>query len=86
MNVQTTGPAGRTLYMLDDNADFCATAKWWLAGAGYEVIDFQDAHLAIEALKGLDARAIGRAISEVERDPCSACTARQCHRARFYEQ
>ena len=49
MNVQTTGPAGRTLYMLDDNADFCATAKWWLAGAGYEVIDFQDAHLAIEA-------------------------------------
>ena len=61
MNVQTTGPAGRTLYMLDDNADFCATAKWWLAGAGYEVIDFQDAHLAIEALKGLDARAIGRA-------------------------
>ena len=61
MNVQTTAPAGRTLYMLDDNADFCATAKWWLAGAGYEVIDFQDAHLAIEALKGLDARAIGRA-------------------------
>ena len=61
MNVQTTGPAGRTLYMLDDNADFCATAKWWLAGAGYEVIDFQDAHLAIEALKGLDAGAIGRA-------------------------
>ena len=61
MNVQTTGPAGRTLYMLDDNADFCATAKWWLSGAGYEVIDFQDAHLAIEALKGLDAGAIGRA-------------------------
>ena len=61
MNVQTTGPAGRTLYMLDDNDDFRATAKWWLAGAGYEVIDFQDAHLAIEALKGLDARAIGRA-------------------------
>ena len=61
MNVQTTGPAGRTLYMLDDNADFCATAKWWLAGAGYEVIDFQDAHLAIEALKRLDAGAIGRA-------------------------
>ena len=27
MNVQTTGPAGRTLYMLDDNADFCATAN-----------------------------------------------------------
>lgn len=53
--------AGRTLYMLDDNADFCATAKWWLTGAGYEVIDFQDAHLAIEALKALEPDAIRRA-------------------------
>ncbi|QTD45514.1 response regulator transcription factor [Ottowia testudinis] len=55
------GPAGRTLYMLDDNAQFCATAKWWLSGAGYEVIDFQDAELALQALKGLDAGAIARA-------------------------
>lgn len=53
--------AGRTLYMLDDNADFCATAKWWLSGAGYEVIDFQDARQAIEALKALAPEDIGRA-------------------------
>ena len=61
MNVQTTAPAGRTLYMLDDNADFCATAKWWLSGAGYEVFDFQDARLAIDALKALAPEEIGRA-------------------------
>ena len=53
--------APRTLYLLDDNADFCATAKWWLSGAGYEVIDFQDAELALQTLKALDAHAIARA-------------------------
>ena len=50
----------RTLYELDDNDDFRTTAKWWLSGAGYEVVDFGDAHAAIEALKGLDAEAIAR--------------------------
>ena len=53
--------SSRTLYLLDDNDDFRATAKWWLSGAGYEVVDFGDAHAAIEALKGLDADAIARA-------------------------
>ena len=67
MNVQTTGPAGRTLYMLDDNADFCATAKWWLAGAGYEVIDADNGDDAIllarehrPALALLDIRMEGK--------------------------
>ena len=32
----------RTLYLLDDNADFRATAKWWLSGAGYDVIEACD--------------------------------------------
>ena len=51
----------RTLYLLDDNDDFRATAKWWLSGAGYHVIDFQDAQTAIDALKALDADAIAHA-------------------------
>lgn len=46
--------AKRTLYLLDDNADFCATAKWWLMGLGYEVFDFQDAQAALDELKALD--------------------------------
>lgn len=56
-----TANAPRTLYLLDDNDDFRATAKWWLSGAGYEVIDFQDAQTAIDALKSLDAAAIAHA-------------------------
>ena len=56
-----TAAAARKLYMLDDIADFCATAKWWLSGAGYEVFDFQDARLAIDALKALAPEEIGRA-------------------------
>ena len=51
----------RTLYLLDDNDDFRATAKWWLSGAGYDVIDFGDAQAAIDALAALDAAAITRA-------------------------
>ena len=60
MNANAT-PASRTLYLLDDNDDFRATAKWWLSGAGYEVVDFQDAQTAINALKALDAQAIAQA-------------------------
>ena len=52
---------GRTIYMLDDSADFCATAKWWLIGLGYHVHDFQDAELALHALASLDAPARERA-------------------------
>ena len=47
--------------MLDDSADFCATAKWWLIGLGYHVHDFQDAELALHALASLDAPARERA-------------------------
>lgn len=54
-------PGNRTIYMLDDNADFCATAKWWLMGLGYDVIDYQDANAAIEALAALPPEARARA-------------------------
>jgi FixJ family two-component response regulator len=43
----------RTLYLLDDNTEFRSTAKWWLSGEGFLVVDFDDAHAAIEALKAL---------------------------------
>ncbi|MFT3778991.1 MAG: LuxR C-terminal-related transcriptional regulator [Ottowia sp.] len=57
----TAVPAARRLYLLDDNADFRATAKWWLSGAGYEVFDFEDARLALDALKALAPEEIARA-------------------------
>lgn len=44
----------RALYVLDDNAEFRTSIKWWLSGAGYAVFDFDDANNAIEALKALD--------------------------------
>ena len=59
--MNTAANATRTLYLLDDNDDFRATAKWWLSGAGYDVIDFGDAQAAIDALAALDAAAITRA-------------------------
>ena len=51
--MSTDTPADRTLFLLDDNDDFRATAKWWLSGAGYEVVDFGDPQAAIDALKAL---------------------------------
>jgi FixJ family two-component response regulator len=48
-NAQITSTADRTLYLLDDNADFRATAKWWLGGEGYQVVDFEDPRQALDA-------------------------------------
>lgn len=53
--------ANRTIYMLDDNASFCATAKWWLTGAGYEVQDFQEPAPLLAALDALSPASRGRA-------------------------
>jgi FixJ family two-component response regulator len=52
-NAKTTSPADRTLYLLDDDTNFRATAKWWLGGVGYQVIDFENPLEAIDALKAL---------------------------------
>ena len=60
----------RTLYLLDDNDDFRATAKWWLSGAGYDVIDFGDAQAAIDALAALDAAALTRACLLLDYSGC----------------
>ncbi|MDR2155949.1 MAG: response regulator [Burkholderiaceae bacterium] len=57
-NDQAIFAADCTIYLLDDNDDFRATAKWWLGGAGYEVFDFSDPHQAIDALKALTPTSI----------------------------
>ena len=41
----------KTIYIVDDNADFRRSAQWWLASAGYEVIDYADPALALDALQ-----------------------------------
>ncbi len=45
----------RTIYIVDDNAEFRRSAQWWLASAGYEVVDYADAHDALQALCTLPA-------------------------------
>lgn len=46
----TEGAAARTIFIVDDNADFRSSAHWWLAGAGYEVVDYADPEDALQAL------------------------------------
>ncbi len=45
----------RTVFLVDDNADFRHSAQWWLSGAGYRVCDFGDAESALNALHALAA-------------------------------
>ncbi len=45
----------RTVFLVDDNADFRHSAQWWLSGAGYRVCDFGDAESALQALSALAA-------------------------------
>lgn len=47
--------ASRTIYLVDDNAEFRASAQWWLIGSGYEVQAFGDAEEALRSLTRLDA-------------------------------
>lgn len=49
MNAKPT----RTVFLVDDNADFRHSAQWWLSGAGYRVCDFGDAETALQALHAL---------------------------------
>ncbi|HUG22609.1 response regulator transcription factor [Piscinibacter sp.] len=41
----------RTIVIVDDNAEFRSSAQWWLASAGYAVVDFADPAAALEALQ-----------------------------------
>jgi two-component system, LuxR family, response regulator FixJ len=42
--------SARTIYIVDDNADFRRSAQWWLASAGYDVVDWGDPAAALDAL------------------------------------
>jgi two-component system response regulator FixJ len=41
----------RTIFIVDDNAEFRSSAQWWLASAGYEVVDFADPADALDAFQ-----------------------------------
>jgi two-component system, LuxR family, response regulator FixJ len=43
----------RTIFLVDDNAEFRASAQWWLRSAGYEVRDFAEPAEALAALRHL---------------------------------
>jgi two-component system, LuxR family, response regulator FixJ len=40
----------RTIYIVDDNNEFRQSTRWWLEGAGYDVIDFADPTVALRSL------------------------------------
>jgi two-component system, LuxR family, response regulator FixJ len=46
-----TARPNRTVYLVDDNAEFRASAQWWLTGAGYDVKDFACPLQALETLQ-----------------------------------
>ena len=43
--------SARRIYIVDDNAEFRRSAQWWLASAGYEVVDYGDPADALGALQ-----------------------------------
>ena len=40
----------RTILIVDDNAEFRLSAQWWLASAGYEVVNYADPVAALASL------------------------------------
>jgi two-component system, LuxR family, response regulator FixJ len=45
----------RTIFLVDDNAEFRASAQWWLRAAGYRVREFADPTQALATLRQLAA-------------------------------
>jgi two-component system, LuxR family, response regulator FixJ len=45
----------RTIFLVDDNAEFRASAQWWLRAAGYQVREFADPTQALATLRQLAA-------------------------------
>ena len=43
--------SARTIVIVDDNAEFRRSAQWWLASAGYDVVDYADPAEALAALQ-----------------------------------
>jgi two-component system, LuxR family, response regulator FixJ len=50
----------RTIYIVDDNNEFRQSTRWWLEGAGYDVVDFADPTVALRSLTGDGAAAVHR--------------------------
>ena len=74
----------RTIVIVDDNAEFRRSAQWWLASAGYDVIDYADPGEALAALQStpppepacllLDVRMPGmRTSSSRQAGPAGGC-------------
>jgi two-component system, LuxR family, response regulator FixJ len=40
----------KTVYIVDDNNEFRRSTRWWLEGAGYDVVDFADPGAALSSL------------------------------------
>jgi two-component system, LuxR family, response regulator FixJ len=47
----------KTIYIVDDNNEFRQSTRWWLEGAGYDVVDFADPNTALQSLTADDAAA-----------------------------
>jgi two-component system, LuxR family, response regulator FixJ len=47
----------RTIYIVDDNNEFRQSTRWWLEGAGYDVVDFADPNTALQSLTAEDTAA-----------------------------
>lgn len=45
----------RTIFIIDDNAEFRQSAQWWLQGAGYQVASFESPNRALDQLAEQDA-------------------------------
>ncbi|MGN6526985.1 MAG: response regulator transcription factor [Burkholderiaceae bacterium] len=54
----------RTLFIVDDNAEFRDSAAWWLGGAGYEVRAFDGAPAALLALRQWHAARVADAVDD----------------------
>lgn len=46
----------RTIYIVDDNEQFRSSARWWLSGADYRVLDFGDPQVALRAMQSHPAQ------------------------------
>ncbi|MCH7345070.1 response regulator [Pelomonas sp. CA6] len=53
------------VYLVDDNADFRASAEFWLDAAGYAVRSLGDPHQALEALSAHPAGRLGCVLMDV---------------------
>jgi FixJ family two-component response regulator len=46
----------KTIYIVDDNAQFRASAQWWLSAEGYDVVEFDEPERALSFLQGSPPR------------------------------